>query len=153
MTINKIRKKLRNNLSPAQQIAISFASVILTGAFLLSLPFSNKIAGVSFIDHLFTATSAVCVTGLTTIVLVEQYTLIGQWIIIGLMQIGGLGLMTLIAVFVIFLSGKLTLANRLALNEAVNYFSLNDFNHFIKAILKYTLFFELIGFFLYHYSD
>lgn len=149
MTLTKLRKKLRNLLSPAQQIAISFASVILTGAFLLNLPISNKMVGATFIDHLFTSTTAVCVTGLSTVVLADQYTLFGQWVIIALMQIGGLGLMTLIAVFIIFLSGKLSLANRLALNEAVNFFNLNDFNHFIMNILKYTLIFESIGFLLY----
>ena len=148
MTLNKIRKKIRTTFTPAQQIALSFASVILIGAFLLSLPISNKIEGTSLLDHLFTSTSAVCVTGLTTIVVVDQYSVFGQWVIIGLMQIGGLGLMTLIAVFVIFMSGKLTLSSRLALNEAVNFFNLNDFNHFIQAILKYTLFFEIIGFIL-----
>jgi len=146
MTLTKIRKKIRTNFTPAQQIALSFASVILIGAFLLSLPISNKIEGSSFLDHLFISTSAVCVTGLTTIVVVDQYTIFGQSVILGLMQIGGLGLMTLIAVFVIYMSGKLTLSNRLALNEAVNFFNLNDFNHFIKAIIKYTLFFEVIGF-------
>lgn len=149
MTLTKIRKKLRNKLSPAQQIAISFASVILTGAFLLSLPISNRLEGATFIDHLFTSTSAVCVTGLTTVVVAQQYTTFGHWVIIALMQIGGLGLMTLIAIFVIFLSGQLSLANRLALNEAVNFFNLNDFNHFIMNILKYTLIFESIGFLLY----
>jgi len=149
MTLTKLRKKLRNSLSPAQQIAISFASVILTGAFLLNLPISNRIEGATFIDHLFTSTSAVCVTGLSTVVLANQYTLFGYWVIIALMQIGGLGLMTLIAVFVIFLSGKLSLSNRLALNEAVNFFNLNDFHHFIKNILKYTLIFEFVGFLLY----
>ncbi len=149
MTINKLRKKLRNSLSPAQQIALSFASVILTGAFLLNLPISNRIEGATFIDHLFTSTSAVCVTGLSTIVVAEQYTTFGHWVIIALMQVGGLGLMTLIAVFVIFLSGKLSISNRLALNEAVNFFNLNDFHHFIKNILKYTIIFESIGFLLY----
>lgn len=90
MTLNKIRKKIRTTFTPAQQIALSFASVILIGAFLLSLPISNKIEGTSFLDHLFTSTSAVCVTGLTTIVVVDQYSVFGQWVIIGLMQIGGL---------------------------------------------------------------
>lgn len=148
MTLSKIRKRLRNTLSPAQQIAFSFASVILTGAFLLNLPISNQVAGPTFIDHLFTATTAVCVTGLSTVVLQTQYTLFGQWVIIFLMQIGGLGLMTLIAVFVIFLSGKLSVSNRIALNEAVNFFNMNDFNHFIKNIIKYTFVFEGIGFIL-----
>ena len=64
------------------------------------------------------------------VISIFKYPQVSTWIevIIGLMQIGGLGLMTLIAVFVIFLSGKLTLSNRLALNEAVNFFNLNDFN-------------------------
>ena len=91
MTLNKLRRKIRTNFTPAQQIALSFASVILIGAFLLSLPISNKVEGTSFLEHLFTSTSAVCVTGLTTIVVVDQYTVFGQSIIIGLMQIGGLG--------------------------------------------------------------
>ena len=135
-------------MSPAQQIALSFALVILVGTFLLSLPISNKIVGTPLIDHLFTVVSAVCVTGLTTVILVDQYTQFGLWIILILIQIGGLGLMTMIALFVIFLSGKLSISNRLALNEAVNYFDLHDFSHFIRSILKYTLFFQTIGFVL-----
>jgi len=97
---------------------------------------------------LFTVVSAVCVTGLTTVIIVNQYTQFGLWVILIIIQIGGLGLMTLIALFVIFLSGKLSISNRLALNEAVNYFDLHDFNHFIRSIMKYTLFFETIGFVL-----
>ncbi len=148
MSFKKIKRKIRYKLNPAQQIALSFALVILVGTFLLSLPISNKIAGTPLIDHVFTVVSAVCVTGLTTVVIVNQYTQFGLWVILIIIQIGGLGLMTLIALFVIFLSGKLSISNRLALNEAVNYFDLHDFNHFIRSIMKYTLFFETIGFVL-----
>lgn len=148
MSFKRIKRKIRYKLNPAQQIALSFALVILVGTFLLSLPISNKILGVPVIDHLFTVVSAVCVTGLTTVILVNQYTQFGLWVILIIIQIGGLGLMTLIALFVIFLSGKLSISNRLALNEAVNYFDLHDFNHFIRSIMKYTLFFETIGFVL-----
>ena len=148
MSFKRIKRKIRYKLNPAQQIALSFALVILVGTFLLSLPISNKIPGVPVIDHLFTVVSAVCVTGLTTVILVNQYTQFGLWVILIIIQIGGLGLMTLIALFVIFLSGKLSISNRLALNEAVNYFDLHDFNHFIRSIMKYTLFFETIGFVL-----
>lgn len=148
MSFKRIKRKIRYKLNPAQQIALSFALVILVGTFLLSLPISNKIPGVPVIDHLFTVVSAVCVTGLTTVILVNQYTQFGLWVILVVIQIGGLGLMTLIALFVIFLSGKLSISNRLALNEAVNYFDLHDFNHFIRSIMKYTLFFETIGFVL-----
>ena len=148
MSFKRIKRKIRYKLNPAQQIALSFALVILVGTFLLSLPISNKIAGTPLIDHLFTVVSAVCVTGLTTVIIVNQYTQFGLWVILIIIQIGGLGLMTLIALFVIFLSGKLSISNRLTLNEAVNYFDLHDFNHFIRSIMKYTLFFETIGFVL-----
>ena len=148
MSFKRIKRKIRYKLNPAQQIALSFALVILVGTFLLSLPISNKIAGTPLIDHLFTVVSAVCVTGLTTVIIVNQYTQFGLWVILIIIQIGGLGLMTLIALFVIFLSGKLSISNRLALNEAVNYFDLHDFNHFIRSIMKYTLFFETIVFVL-----
>ena len=146
MSFKKIHRKIRYKLSPAQQIALSFALVIVVGTFLLALPISNKLSGTPLIDHLFTIVSAVCVTGLTTVTLANQYTQFGLWVILVVIQIGGLGLMTLIALFVIFLSGKLSISNRLALNEAINYFDLHDFSHFIRSILKYTLFFETIGF-------
>ena len=148
MSFKRIKRKIRYKLNPAQQIALSFALVILVGTFLLSLPISNKIVGTPILDHLFTIVSAVCVTGLATVVLANQYTQFGMWIIMIVIQIGGLGLMTLIALFVIFLSGKLSISNRLALNEAVNYFDLHDFNHFIRSIVKYTIIFESIGFLL-----
>ncbi|MBN2849510.1 MAG: TrkH family potassium uptake protein, partial [Erysipelotrichaceae bacterium] len=123
--------------TPAQQIAMSFAFVITTGALLLWLPISNKVQGTGFIEHLFTSTSAVCVTGLTTIVPLDQYTIFGQFIILLLMQIGGLGLMTLIAVFLIFVGGKLSHAEKLAMSEAVNRPTLGNLGHFLKFILVY----------------
>ncbi|HAM62693.1 MAG TPA: TrkH family potassium uptake protein [Erysipelotrichaceae bacterium] len=134
--------------TPAQQIAMSFAFVITTGALLLWLPISNKVQGTGFIEHLFTSTSAVCVTGLTTIVPLDQYTIFGQFIILLLMQIGGLGLMTLIAVFLIFVGGKLSHAEKLAMSEAVNRPTLGNLGHFLKFILVYTAIFEGFGFVL-----
>jgi trk system potassium uptake protein TrkH len=88
------------------------------------------------------------VTGLTTLVVAEQYSVFGQTVILGLMQIGGLGLMTLIAAFLIFLSGKLTLSDKMALSEAVNRADFKDFLKFIRNIIKYTLVFEGVGFVL-----
>ncbi len=136
------------SLKPAQQIVLSFAGVILSGAFLLWLPISNHpLAPVQpFLDHLFTSTSAVCVTGLTTFVIADQYTLFGQIIILILMQIGGLGLMTMIAAFVISLGSKMTLSDRLSILEATNRSGFHDFKKFILNIIKYTFVFELIGF-------
>lgn len=134
--------------SPAQQIAISFVFVITTGALLLWLPISNKIEGTGFIDHLFTSTSAVCVTGLASVIPIVQYTIFGQFVMILLMQIGGLGLMTLIAVFLIFVGGKLSHTEKLAMAEAVNRPTLGNLSHFLKFILIYTAIFEGMGVFL-----
>ncbi|KAF0226890.1 MAG: potassium transporter [Erysipelotrichaceae bacterium] len=136
------------SLKPAQQIVLSFAGVILTGGILLSLPISNQstAAVVPFLDHLFTATSAVCVTGLTTIIPATQYTLFGQIVIIFLMQIGGLGLMTMIAAFVIYLGNKMTLSDRLSILEATNRAGFHDFKKFVLNIIKYTFIFEFVGF-------
>lgn len=136
------------SLKPAQQIVLSFAGVILTGGFLLWLPISNQASAtpVSFLDHLFISTSAVCVTGLTTIIPATQYTLFGQIVILILMQIGGLGLMTMIAAFVIYLGSKMTLSDRLSLLESTNRPGFVDFKKFILNIMKYTFIFEFIGF-------
>jgi trk system potassium uptake protein len=135
-------------LKPAQQIVLSFAGVILTGGFLLWLPISNQASAtpVSFLDHLFTSTSAVCVTGLTTIIPATQYTLFGQIVILILMQIGGLGLMTMIAAFVIYLGSKMTLSDRLSILESTNRAGFMDFKKFILNIIKYTFVFEFVGF-------
>ncbi len=131
--------------SPTQQIALSFLGVILVGTFLLILPISNAQPLLPLIDYIFTATSAVCVTGLSTLVVQTQFTVFGKIVMIVLMQIGGLGLMTLIALFLIFIEGKLTLSAKMAMSEAVNRNTFHDFHHFIQAIVKYTAFFEILG--------
>jgi trk system potassium uptake protein len=146
MPLRQIRNRIQHNLTPAQQIAISFAGVIFLGAILLSLPISNQVQGLPFLDHLFMSISAVCVTGLVVVVPAQQYTSFGLTVMLMLIQVGGLGLMTLMAVFVLFLSGRLSVSNRKAMSEATNQFDLRDFNHFLFSILKYTFFFELIGF-------
>ena len=148
MKIKRLQDRLQfANLTPAQQIALSFFGVIFIGTVLLALPFSNQPSGTATVlDHLFTATSAVCVTGLTTITVADQYTAFGQTVLLLLMQIGGLGLMTLIAAFLIFLSGKLNLSDKMALSEAVNRADFKDFLKFIRNIIKYTIVFEGIGF-------
>lgn len=150
MKFSRLQDRLQfANLTPAQQIALSFFGVIFIGTVLLALPISNNPQQyATVLDHLFTATSAVCVTGLSTIVVADQYSLFGQMVIIGLMQVGGLGLMTLIAAFLIFLSGKLTLTDKMALSEAVNRADFKDFLKFIRNIIKYTIVFEGVGFIL-----
>ncbi len=135
-------------LKPVQQIVLSFAGVIFTGGVLLWLPISNQATAPvhSFLDHLFMSTSAVCVTGLAVLVPATQYTLFGQIVMIFLMQIGGLGLMTMIAAFVIFLGSKMTLSDRLSILESTNRAGFGDFRKFLLNIIKYTFVFEFVGF-------
>ncbi len=90
-------KKKRIRLSPNQIIAIGFLSIILAGALLLMLPFANRSGqGLSFLDSLFTATSATCVTGLVVADTWTQFNLLGQLILLVLIQVGGLGYMTMV---------------------------------------------------------
>ncbi len=137
--------KKQIKLRPAQQIALSFLFVILVGTFLLALPISTKVSGVPLLDHFFIATSAVCVTGLTPLVTVDTYTVFGQTVIILLMQVGGLGLMTLIAIFLLAIGGKLAHREKMVVAEATNISSMSGLGSFLGFIIGYTLFFELIG--------
>jgi trk system potassium uptake protein len=131
-------------LRPAQQIALGFLSVIFVGSVLLSLPIAQQLP-VSYLDNLFIATSAVCVTGLSPLVVAESYTLFGQVIIILLMQIGGLSLMTFIALFLIAIGSKLNISDKIVMQEQLNRTTLADITSFITFIIRYTLLFQVLG--------
>lgn len=88
------KTKERHSMRPTRQIALSFFMVILIGSILLTLPISNNGEATSYLNNLFIATSATCVTGLVPVVPAEQYNLFGQLVIIMLIQIGGLGFLT-----------------------------------------------------------
>ena len=87
--------------NPAKLLMITFLIVILSGSVLLSLPVSNQGAPSSYLNNLFVAVSAVCVTGLSTVTAASQYTHFGKIVLILLMQIGGIGPMTIIAIFIL----------------------------------------------------
>ncbi|MFA5481795.1 MAG: potassium transporter TrkG, partial [Bacilli bacterium] len=112
----------KKQLSPYIIIIISFAAMILVGSFLLILPFATKENyTLSYIDSLFTATSAVCVTGLVSVEsIASTYTLFGQIIIYLLIQIGGLGFVTLVLFAFYLLGMKIGIGDRFLLKEALN---------------------------------
>nr|WP_318000023.1 TrkH family potassium uptake protein [uncultured Faecalibacillus sp.] len=142
--LRKQYKKL--DISAVRRIGFSFFVVILIGSFLLNLPISHHLHSTSsYLDHLFVATSATCVTGLVTHVTASEYTLFGQIIIILLIQIGGLGFLTLMSMFFVALKRKLTYANKIVMQEALNRNSLSETGIYIKRVIKYTAFFELLG--------
>lgn len=91
--------------NPAQLFMVSFTFIIFTGATSLMMPMSTTIP-ISFIDALFTSTSAVCVTGLTVVDTATRYTFLGKFIILGLIQVGGIGVMTITSFFGIFFKEK-----------------------------------------------
>ena len=143
-TVDFHKSKKKRVFSPMRRIAFSFFMVLLVGSFLLACPFSNH--GVApYIDHLFVATSATCVTGLVPFVVADQYTFIGQLVIILLIQIGGLGFLTLLNMFIYALRKKLTYTNKIIMQEALNQNSMASIGIYIKRVIKYTAFFELVG--------
>lgn len=148
MQLDRLKGKLKKifKLSPPRTIVFGYAGIILLGAFLLSLPFSHN-AGewYPFIDSLFTSTSAVCVTGLSVADTAVEFSLFGQIVIMFLIQIGGLGFMTMTTIVFIIIGKRITLKDRLVIKEALSEHSLQGLVKFTKRILLYTLIFESLG--------
>jgi len=139
-------KKSSKNFSPVQILALGFGIVILIGALLLMLPIASKDGTVTpFIDAFFTSTSAVCVTGLTTVNTAEHWTYFGTTVIIFLIQIGGLGFMSFATLFALILGKRITLKERLIMQEAMNTFSLQGLVKLAKYILIFTFAIEGVG--------
>lgn len=132
--------KKKKYLSPFKILAIGFATVILTGGVLLSLPISS-VSGqyTSLLDTIFTATSAVCVTGLVVVDTGTYWSVFGQWIILILIEIGGLGFMALSTIFALLLGKRISLRERLVMQEAYNTFSLQGVISHVRYMLFFTL--------------
>lgn len=139
-------KALYKKLTQTQMIAYGYLAVILGGTFILMLPFSSK-AGTftSFWDALFTAVSASCVTGLVVVDTFTYWSLFGQLVILFLIQIGGLGFMTIGVFFAILLRRKIGLRTRGILQESVNTLQIGGIVRLARRIMYGTLLFELIG--------
>ena len=124
-------------------IALGFAIVILVGTFLLLLPVSSD--DTDFLDALFTATSATCVTGLVVYDTATHWTLFGQIVILLLIQIGGLGFITIGVFLATYLKKKISLRQRGLIEESVNSLKLAGGVKLVKHIIKGTFLFEGIG--------
>ena len=143
-----MKKFLR--LTTTQIIMLSFLGMILLGSLLLSLPVSAA-DGVSvpYLDALFTATTATCVTGLVTLPTFSTWSVFGQVIILLLIQIGGLGVITIISAFMILLQKRMGIGDRLLLQDAFNLNSLSGIVRFVKRVLAGTFLVEGVGAVLY----
>lgn len=132
--------------SPGRLIALGFALVIFAGALILMLPISvNDGAEVSFINALFTSTSAVCVTGLIAIDTAEHFTVFGRTVVALLIQIGGLGVTAVGVTFILAAGKRVGIKGRLLVKEAMNLNSFKGVVRLVKAVLLMTLCFEGAG--------
>lgn len=130
---------------PTRIIAVSFAGVILTGTLLLMLPISSRSGEITpFLDSLFTATSATCVTGLVRFDTYQHWTRFGQCVILALIQIGGLGLVTFTSFFNILIGKKLGLRGMHLAQESVSS-SESNINQMIKFVISTALIVEAAG--------
>lgn len=134
----------RTVLNPAQLFVASFLLIILLGTFLLMLPKATH-EGISFIDALFTSTSAVCVTGLIVVDTGSYFTEFGQIILMFLIQIGGLGILTFASYFGYFFKGGSTYENQLALTDITSSKTIGEVFSTLKYIILITFSIELVS--------
>ena len=142
-------RTILERMSPARRIFVSFALVIFVGSLLLSLPWVQVHTSTAhYIDHLFTAVSMVCVTGLFTHAVADTYNIWGQLICMLLIQIGGLGLITFIGLLYVRSKQRLNFANRTTLQESLSRDDSTSMRDFIRAIFLITFSIEALGAFL-----
>jgi len=139
-------KKSRFQLTPPQILALGFALVILAGTLLLALPVATTDGnGTRLIDALFTSTSAVCVTGLGVVDTGTFFTPFGQFVIALMMQVGGLGFMTMSVLFALAVGKKIMLKERLIMQEALNQVNLQGIVRVTKFLVAFAFAVEFIA--------
>ena len=142
--------KKKVSISTTQIIMLSFLLVILVGSLLLTLPISSASGHrVSYLDALFTATTATCVTGLVTLPTATAWSVFGQVVILVLIQVGGLGVITIMSALMILLHKRMSIGDRLLLQDAFNLNSISGIVRFVKRVLLGTFLVEGIGALLY----
>lgn len=136
-------------MNPAQALSVGFLILIAVGTLLLMLPFATKDRHhLSFIDALFEATSAVCVTGLVVVDTETTFTTFGQIVLMILIQVGGLGFMTFGVLIAIMLGKNIGLKGRLLIQESLNQLSIQGMVRLVKFVVGFTLIVEAIGAFI-----
>ena len=140
---------VRLQTRPEQLLILSFAGTIFIGAILLSLPVATSDGlGASWIDALFTATSAVCVTGLIVQDTPTYFSPFGQMVILVLMQVGGIGIMTITTSLALMLGRRFSIREQRAMQDMMEESSFADLKHTIASVVKLTVMVESIGAFL-----
>lgn len=146
IVVEEAEPKHRHRLTTTQIIAFGFLVMIFTGAVLLTLPIASADgSATNFIDALFTSTTASCVTGLVTVNTLEHWSLFGHIVILLLIQFGGLGVITFTTLFLLMLGKRITLRQRMLIQDAYNLNTLRGLVKLTKRIIKGTLMIEGIG--------
>ena len=145
-----MKRKFALRFSTTHLILLSFLLLILIGSLLLALPISSATGkSLPYIDALFTATTATCVTGLVTVTTASAWSPFGQAVILCLIQIGGLGLITVFSGFWLFLNQRIGIGGHLLLQDAFNLNTMSGLSSFLRKVLIGTLTVEGIGALLY----
>ncbi len=145
----KLWTKIKDKMTPARVFLLGFAAIILLGAVLLVMPFASADGkSIGFINALFMSTSAVCVTGLAVLDPSTQLTIFGQLVMLLLIQIGGLGVMTTATFMFLLIGKKISLKERLAMQESLSQDSMKGVVKLTKRILIFTFLTEMAGAFI-----
>lgn len=141
-----MRSKLFFRLDPPKVLVLGFGSIILLGTLLLSLPASTVNGkGLPFLDALFTATSATCVTGLVVVDTGDTFTRFGEMVILSMIQIGGLGFMSFATLLAFILGKRVSLKERLVIQESLNNTTVEGVVRLVKRIFIFTAVVEVVG--------
>lgn len=136
----------KQKISSIYLIPLSFLGAILIGTLLLSLPVSSAEGNwTPFTDALFSATTSVCVTGLVVKTTYSYWSLFGQVVILGLIQIGGIGVITAVSTLMLIARKRFSLSDRLMLRDALNLDSISGLLGFLSRIIRGTLLVEMVG--------
>ncbi len=142
--------KIKKRLSSAQIVILGFLFIVLTGSILLSLPISSADGkAVPYVDALFTATTATCVTGLVTVPTVSTWSVFGQAVILVLIQVGGLGVITIATGIMVLLRKRIGVNNRILIQDSFSLNSLSGIVKFINKVIIGALVVEAIGALMY----
>lgn len=139
-------KKFNNRLRPVQIITLGFFLIIIIASLILNMPFVTvNNMSIGYINSLFQVSSAVCVTGLSVIDIGKEFNIIGQVIMLILIQVGGLGFMSINTIIILFIGRKISLKSRMVIQEALNFDTLEGVVKWTKKIIFITFFIEIIG--------
>ena len=140
-----MKDKKNYSLTYPKIVAAGFALIIILGSLLLMLPISSKQGGIDYIDALFTSVSATCITGLVPFDTFSNWSVFRQIVILCLIQIGGLGFITVLALFVNVFRKRLSLKYRILLKESIGSLHLSNVRVLVKTVIVFTVVCELAG--------